>query len=388
MRRILLLGAMFALGFTVWSSHSLLAEATKETTKKAAAPAPAKTPDVAPAASTNGTAKATVSDRALNQEILDLLQSRYADPALLTSKKINQAAILGVLASLDTSAQILDPTTLSKPDTSHPAINSVTILPPAIGYVRWERVDEGSAKMLESEIQKLIKEKQVAGLIIDLRFAQGSSFAAIPPAAAIFLPTSMPLFEIQRNAGSEKFEAAKPAFTTELPLSILINGDTSQAGEAFAAVLQEQSRALVIGASESAGRAFETTDVKLSNGQILRLATGKVKLARGSDLFLKGLKPDVKVVMDKQLEKQIYDKPFVGPDIKPEAHLFSEAILTGHTTPPPLTKDKDKKEPEEPPTNQDMVLLRAIDWLKTIQNLGLTTTEQPFTGAYVGNSKG
>jgi len=390
MRRIQRFGIISVIGFAVLGSSSspssLWAADNDKELKKTPATANVSVPNAAPSATigTNSTAKATTIDKALNQEILQVLQSKYADPALLTSKKINQAAIQGILNSLDNSALLLDAAAIAKPDVSHPAISDGVVLQPAIGYVRCERLDEGAVKQLDSEIQKMIKEKQISGLILDMRFAQGSDFHAIPSAASLFLASPTPLFEIQRNNGIEKFASAHIAAPTDLPLTILIGSETREAPETFAAVMQDQGRALVIGDSDSSGEGFETMDIKLTNGQILRLATGKVRLSRGTDLFLKGMKPDVKVVMDVQLEKQIYNKPFVPPEFKPDAPLFSEAILTGRTNPPLLTKEKDKKESENPPTNDDMVLLRAMDLLKTIQNLGLTTSEPPFTGAFNG----
>ncbi len=334
-------------------------------------------------ASTNTIAISTQPDRALNQEILDLLQSKYADPALLTSKKINQAAIQGVLTSLNQSAILLDSNSVARIETPRPAVNSITILQSTIGYLRCETIDQDAVKQMTVELTKLTKQpSSIKGLILDLRFSKGTAFAAVRNATSLFVGATSPLFQIQRVGGVESLEPAPSTWNTNLPLVVLINAETKEAAEVLAAVLEENARALVIGSSETAGRAFETSDLKLSNGQILRLATGKIRLPSGNDLFLKGLKPDVKVTMDMALEKQIFEKPFISPDFKPEEHQFSEAILTGKTTPPPLTREKEKKESEGPASNQDMVLLRAIDFLKTVENLDLTTTEKPFSGVF------
>ena len=167
--------------------------------------------------------------------------------------------------------------------------------------------------------------------------------------------------------------AALSVQSTNIPLVILVNHETKEAAEVLAAVLQDQKRAVIIGNSPTAGQAFETSDVKLSNGQILRLATGKISLTRSGNFFLKGVPLDIMIPFDPKLEKEIYFKPFQPPEIRSEARMYSEAILTGRENPPPIpTKDKNKKEAVEPASNGDSVLLRAMDLLKSIQALGLS----------------
>lgn len=332
---------------------------------------PASSPATKPTTSSIPTNQA---DKELYEEIVQALQARYAEPSLLTSKKLSKAAIEGVLRSLEGSVRLFDAGASSSfPSSKRPAVNSASLLDPFIGYLRLERIEDDVAKSLEDEIQKLLKEHHATGLILDLRFAYGTNYSILPALASLFLKQPVPLFSVQRGQDSQTFQAAPTYVSTDAPLVILVNHETREAPEILCAVLQEQGRALVIGNSGTAGQAYESSDVKLSNGQILRLATGKIVLARKGNFFLKGTSPDVTIAFDRKTEKEIYDKPFRPPEPRLEARFYSEAILTGREVAPPFTRDKPKKQQDEPPSNGDMVLLRAIDLLKSIQALGLSS---------------
>jgi C-terminal processing protease CtpA/Prc len=310
--------------------------------------------------------------KTVEQEILQILEAQYADPALLNSQKLNQAAVEGMLKSLDESAVLIDPadTKIKAVPSKRAAVNSSTPLDLFIAYIRLEKIEKGVASTLAEEIKKLQNVKRVESFIIDLRFAHGTDYAAIPPIVSLFLEKKAPLFSINRGKTVESFEAEAEALT-QAPLVLLINEQTSGAPEVLAACLRSLKRAVIIGHASSAGEAFETSEIKLSNGKILKFATGKVVLNDKQELFLKGVKPDVLISMDSNKEKEIFEKPFQAPNFRVETRSYSEAILTGRESLPPIPKEKNKKDATEPATNQDTVLIGAIDLLKSIQALHL-----------------
>jgi len=327
--------------------------------------------------------------KSLREEVIQVLQERYAEPAMLTPHKLDQAAMQGVLTSMSDSVQLLEPkAAAADSQPTHPAINSVTVLNPSIGYLRVEKIDPEVAATLDEEIHKLTREKNVRGLILDLRFAQGNDFSSVPAIASIFIPDATMLFRIQRGKSSQNYQISPSTGASDIPLLVLINHETKGAAEALAAVLQDQHRALLIGNSATAGQLFETSDVTLSNGQILRLATGKIILGHQDGSFLKEAHPDVTIVFDAMVERKIYNQPFRPPEPRLEKPFSSEAILTGREISPPLKDVKAKNEPDEPPSNGDTVLLSAIDLLKSIQALGLLPSKSStFEGGDEENHK-
>jgi len=309
--------------------------------------------------------------KSLYDEVVEALREQYAEPGLLTPTNLERAAIDGVVASLGDSVRILPEDKAKAPTPLLPSINGVAVLEPAIGHVRVNRFDDESASRLKDEIQTLIREKAIVGLILDLRFSDGDGFAAIPVVASLFLGQSVPLFQLQRGKSSLNYSTQPAAENAVVPLAVLINRQTRGAPEILAAVLQEKQRALLIGSAPTAGAGFETSDIRLSNGDILRLATGRITLAGRGDFFRKSVEPDVLVEFDSALETAIHIQPFEPPKPRVEKRVMSEAILTGRERPPPFAKDPAPEVVPEAPTNRDLVLLNAMDLLKSIHLLGL-----------------
>jgi len=374
-----LLRALTALGLSlaVAVSFAETAKDSKKSGKKGFSSVP-KPSDGGTNAAPPQTAAEVAMDKSIFQEIIHLLQERYADPSILSPSKLNQAAINGMLDSLQGSARLIEPEAAASRGrgTASPmdAVNSVSVINPFIGYLRVRRVEEGTGKQVEEEVRRLVQKEHINSLILDLRFADGGNFSEVPAAAAVFFSDVRALFIIQRGGGPQTYATQTPLFSTDKPLAVLVNRETRGAAETLAVALQSQERALLVGQSPTAGQAFETSDAKLSDGKILRFASGKIMLSHGGDFFLKSARADIDVDFDSKTEKEIYDQPFQPPEFRVETRLFSEAILTGRETAPPIpsaNREKQKKDSKEPASNRDMVLQRAIDFLKAITTLQL-----------------
>ena len=376
--RVMLLIGVFAAGSCTGQVKEKPKKSVKENTVSKEKAVTKVSPPEAAAASPSE-AKEWVN-ASLYEEIIQILQARYADPSIIAKKKVREAAVQSIFASLEGTVRFLDSKTALPPNLSNRTnISGSWVLDPSIGYLRLKYLESETAKRLENEVQTLVKEKHVLGLILDLRFAQGVDYSAVPQAASIFLGGASPLFSIQRRNHSKTFQATPSPNTTNKPLVVLVNHQTKGAAEALAAVLQDQGRALAIGNSATAGLAFEASDIPLSNGQTLQVATGKIILPHRGDFFLKGLQPDVAIVLDEKLEKEIYDKDFQPPQVRVAARLINEAILTGRALPPLSTDEEEKRKRNEPASNRDTVLLSAIDLLKSIQALELSTPGNRFS---------
>ena len=72
--------------------------------------------------------------------------------------------------------------------------------------------------------------------------------------------------------------------------------NTAGAAETIAAVVRNYDRALVVG-SNTAGQAVEYADLRLSGGNLLRVAVSQVLLPANLSIFPQGVKPDVPVKM-------------------------------------------------------------------------------------------
>jgi C-terminal processing protease CtpA/Prc len=348
-----------------------------------------------------GRAANTGSSLRQTAEVISVLKSNYVDRDELSEKLLNEATVSGILAALGRGAVIVEP---EPPSTNSP--KAVTVEPiatvplaraemidPNIGYIRLADVTQETPAALDAELKKFADAK-VRGYVLDLRFADGTNFAAAAAVASRFLGDGQELFTLKSSEkGAQVFRASsetKPASSdtadlTSAPLMLLVNAQTRGSAETLAGALRAQDRGIVIG-SPTAGSAAGWEDVKLSDGRTLRLATAKIVLppsngtAQPIDLFPNGITPDVAVKIDAQTERDVVLgvqtngtltaslQPRVNKKNLTEAQLVKvfrgQAIDTGA----PAT-DKEHEEEGEIQNVRDVVLQRAVDILKGIRVL-------------------
>ena len=137
-------------------------------------------------------------------------------------------------------------------------------------------------------------ERDTEPVIIDLRDALGGDLYEALDTAALFLPKGTPLGVLHRYGGqSDPFQAP---FDNPLsvPLIILVGPDTASAAEVFAGILQQHGRAQLMG-RPTFGKCSTQTEIRLSNGGVLRLTNGEVELPNATACPLQGLRPDILV---------------------------------------------------------------------------------------------
>lgn len=338
----------------------------------AASTTPAVVAPVVPAA------ESTTPDEREFGEVMQLLKSRYADPAAIADNKLGNAALNGMLNRLGGGAILLTQPSLT---TASPRPISTELLPGKIGY--WRLATFKPAKdWTQMEAQLADWQKAGAlGLILDLRdFESTNDYSGAARVASIFTAPGSTLFTVQglqipqqlygsTNTGSRR--------QFDLPLVVLTNRRTMGAAEALAAVLRSNARAILVGRS-TAGQAAYFTEAKLNSGRYLRLATGQAILADGTQLFGKPIVPDIALYIDDQNERMALEENNQGAASRQVQELpgrarTSEAALVHGDSPEldefvatQLAERKTDAEKNETPL-QDVALIRAMDVLRSIQ---------------------
>jgi hypothetical protein len=250
-------------------------------------------------------------------EIIEMLKLHFVDKDKLDQKLLNDATAAGILDRLGAGAKLLTteqaasntvPAVVSTADPTEP-LARVEVIEPDIAYIRIGDVVDGTATDLDIELKKFADEK-VSGYILDLRFADGTNYAAAASVASRFLAAGQELFSLKQAQGeSQTFRTmeAPRSLASELsdaPLVLLVNGQTRGSAEVLAAALRAQERGIVIGAP-TAGSAVAWEDLKLSDGRVLRLATAKIAFPKGGEVFPGGLVPDLIVKIDPKMERDV-----------------------------------------------------------------------------------
>ena len=91
----------------------------------------------------------------------------------------------------------------------------------------------------------------------------------------------------------------------QMPMAVLVNGDSYSAAEFFAAALSEREWATVVG-EQTSGKGYYQVTYSLPDGSAVGLSIGKYFTAKGVSLEGVGITPDVVVPVDENTASAIY----------------------------------------------------------------------------------
>ncbi len=170
------------------------------------------------------------------------------------------------------------------------------VLEPEIGYIRLSEFQEHTPEQLRDALSDL-KEQEVRGLILDLRYNNGGLLSKAVDVASEFLASGNVLTTVDPN-GEEEVYAVNPVGTAlDIPLVVLVNGSSISSAEIVAAALQDHERALVVG-SRTFGKGSVSTITPLSDGAGLNIINSRWFTPNGRALEGVGLEPDILVGTD------------------------------------------------------------------------------------------
>jgi carboxyl-terminal processing protease len=137
-----------------------------------------------------------------------------------------------------------------------------------------------------------MQQKPPRGLVIDVRGNTGGRLDEVIALADLFLNRGIILRTWQRGREQEFSADADLALPAGVPVSILVNGETASAAEMFAASMQANGRATLVGTS-TYGKGSATVTRILPEGSGLVLTIARCEVVRGQPLEGNGVRPDI-----------------------------------------------------------------------------------------------
>ncbi len=145
-----------------------------------------------------------------------------------------------------------------------------------------------------------MKEKNVNGLIIDLRDNGGGLVSSVTNVLRDILPEGV-IFSTVDKDGNKKETACDGENELEIPLVVLVNGNTASASEIFAGAIQDYQKGTIVG-TQTYGKGIVQDVYKLNDGSVIRLTVSHYYTPNGNDIHKKGITPDVVVDQDENTE--------------------------------------------------------------------------------------
>ncbi|MDQ6809022.1 MAG: S41 family peptidase, partial [Verrucomicrobiota bacterium] len=298
------------------------------------------------------------------------LKSNYVNPDALNQTELDRATFEGALTRLGRGATLLGDANADAGEAPAPFYSDIVL--GHVGYLRLGDLSRPNLEAMDASLQTFAA-KKVDAVVVDLRAGgTNNDFETAADFVKRFCPKTKPLFSLRKRGARQERNFTNdrdPAY--QGLMIVLADGDTSGPAEAVAGVLRLYDKALLIG-SPTAGRAVELSDLKLTNGKILRVAVGEAVLPEDRPLFPGGLKPDLPVEMSPIEKREVFQQsrdkgigPFVFETERP--HLNEAALLSGRNPELEAAEAAQRRgRAGEKPALRDPVLQRALDVVTSI----------------------
>ncbi|MFC4557509.1 S41 family peptidase [Virgibacillus kekensis] len=160
------------------------------------------------------------------------------------------------------------------------------------GVIEITTFSEDTAKDFSEQLAKL-EEKNIEGLVIDVRGNPGGLLNAVEGILKNFIPKDMPYVQIEGPNGKQSKSYSDLEKKKPYPISVLINEGSASASEILAVAMKEAGYDVV--GTKSYGKGTVQQAIPLGDGSTIKLTFFKWLSPNGKWIHEKGVKPTVKV---------------------------------------------------------------------------------------------
>ena len=188
-----------------------------------------------------------------------------------------------------------------------------------VGYIAVSQFDVVTADQFKAAVDDLEKQG-MKKLLVDLRNNPGGVLDTVVDMLDYILPddliiegdkdlvrtnteATLLVYMADKN-GKGGQEYASDGHSLDIPLAVLVNGESASASEVFTGAMKDYGRATVVG-TKTFGKGIVQNLIPLDNGTAIKMTTAHYYTTSGFDLHGKGIEPDVEVELKEELKNQI-----------------------------------------------------------------------------------
>ncbi|WP_458651081.1 carboxyl-terminal processing protease CtpB [Sivoneniella epilithica] len=169
-----------------------------------------------------------------------------------------------------------------------------------IGYIRLNEFSSHAADQMRRAIKNLQGQK-ADGFVLDLRGNPGGLLQSSIEISRMWMGDGAIVRTVDRRGKNEEISANQTALTN-LPLVVLVDGNSASSSEILTGALKDNGRATVVG-SQTFGKALVQSVHNLADGSGLAVTIAHYYTPKGTDISQKGIAPDVKIDLT-EIDKQ------------------------------------------------------------------------------------
>ena len=169
---------------------------------------------------------------------------------------------------------------------------SYTLLDNNIGYLSISQFEEVTTKEFKAAVEDL-QSQGMKGLVIDIRNNPGGLLDTVVGMLKYMLPDGLIVYTEDKQ-GNRKEYKGQDNDEFNLPLAVLVNGNSASASEIFAGAIQDYGKGTIIG-TQTYGKGIVQTVKPLTDGSAIKFTIAKYFTPKGQDIHGKGVTPDIVV---------------------------------------------------------------------------------------------
>lgn len=172
---------------------------------------------------------------------------------------------------------------------------SYTLLDNNIGYLSISQFEEVTTKQFKAAVEDL-QSQGMKGLVIDIRNNPGGLLDTVVGMLKYMLPDGLIVYTEDKQ-GNRKEYKGQDNDEFNLPLAVIVNGNSASASEIFAGAIQDYGKGTIIG-TQTYGKGIVQTVKPLTDGSAIKFTIAKYFTPKGQDIHGKGVTPDIVVEYD------------------------------------------------------------------------------------------
>lgn len=226
----------------------------------------------------------------------------YVDDADVTSKTLDEVADLlkgkagttvkvGIIRyDKDGNITRIEKTLTRRNVTIDPVVEDV--YENDIGYIKLSSFDETTYSEFVKAYKDLTKNKNVKGLILDLRNNPGGLLDVATSITDILVPKGKIVYTLDKDGKEEAIYSGSGKI--EIPLVVLVNEGSASASEVLAGAVKDYGVGKIIGVN-TYGKGVVQTLLSLRDGTYVKVTTNEYFSPNGNKIDGEGVAPDIEV---------------------------------------------------------------------------------------------
>lgn len=165
------------------------------------------------------------------------------------------------------------------------------LLEDGIGYIQISEFQTNTAAQFDTQLKALMQQG-ATGFVVDLRDNPGGLLSAVTEILDELLPEGLIVYTEDKYGKREEFKSDEQSI--DLPMVVLVNGNSASASEIFAGAVKDHGYAKIIGTT-TYGKGIVQKILKLSDDDALKMTIAKYYTPNGNYIHGVGIEPDIEI---------------------------------------------------------------------------------------------